>query len=292
MIWRAARLLWAAGERFFRHNGPDRAAAIALYTLLSLLPLLIFLISLGVAVAGSFEAAYNGTLYLIGGVVVPLDQASRVALRDFVERAIALRWGGLLLLAWTGRRMFMSLVGALQAVFEVPSRGFFRGLARGNVLAFGLVLVTGLGLVATLALTAFSATAEGLLRRLPMGGSAALAAFQGLTGVVLEHVVPPLITLTFLFIVYRIVPRRFVTTRQAAVGALVATVLWEVAKLGFAWYVRHLAQYVGLYGTLEAVIVLALWLELSFSIILFGGAVVALLIDPVARERVHSQAKI
>jgi membrane protein len=288
VIRRGARLLWAAGERFFRHNGPDRAAAIALYTLLSLLPLLIFLISLGVAVAGSFEKAYNGTLYLIGGVVVPLDRASRQALRDFVERAVALRWGGLLLLAWTGRRMFMSLVGALHAVFEVPSRGFFVGLARGNLLGLGLVLVTGLGLVATLALTTLTATAEGLLRRLPLGGGAALAAFQGVTGVVLDHVVPPLITLSFLFIVYRVVPRRYVTTRQAAIGALVATVLWELAKAGFAWYVRNLAQYVGLYGALEAIIVLALWLELSFSVILFGGSVVALLMDPDARRRAQA----
>ena len=35
--------------RFQDHNGPDRAAAVAYYTLLSLLPMLIFLISLGVA---------------------------------------------------------------------------------------------------------------------------------------------------------------------------------------------------------------------------------------------------
>lgn len=283
MIRRAARLLWGAGTRFFQHNGPDRAAAIALYTLLSLLPLLIFLISLGVAFAGSFDAAYNGTLYLIGGVVVPLDQGSRDSLRQFVERAARLRWGGLLLLAWTGRRTFMSLFGALEAVFEVPARSFFHGLAHGNLLGVGMVLVTGLGLIATLALTALTATAEGLLARLPVGGTVALAAFHGVSGFVIDNVLPPLITLSFLFMVYRIVPRRMVTTRQALTGALVGAVLWELAKAGFAWYVRNLAHYVGLYGALEAVIVLALWLELSFSVILFGGEVVALLIEPGAR---------
>ncbi len=277
MIARAARLLWDAGGSFFRHNGPDRAAAIALYTLLSLLPLLIFLISLGIAVAGSFDAAYNGTLYLIGGVVLPLDHGSREALRQFVARATSLRWGGALLLAWTGRRTFMSLFGALESVFGVPPRSFLGGLARGNLLGLGMVLTAGLALLATLALTALTAVAEGLLTRLPVGAPAAVAAFQGLMGLVFDTLLPPIITLSFLLIVYRVVPRGGVSLRAALAGALVATLLWELGKAGFAWYVRNLAQYAGLYGALEAVIVLALWLELCFSVILYGGEVVALL---------------
>ena len=40
---RLRRLAWRALIRFLDHNGPDRAAAVAYYTLLSLLPLLIFL---------------------------------------------------------------------------------------------------------------------------------------------------------------------------------------------------------------------------------------------------------
>ena len=45
MIPRPFRIAWGALVRFFDHNGPDRAAAVAYYTLLSLLPLLIFVIN-------------------------------------------------------------------------------------------------------------------------------------------------------------------------------------------------------------------------------------------------------
>jgi len=96
-----ARLAWRAFERFLDHSGPDRAAAVSYYTLLSLLPLLIFLISLGVILLGSFEAAYQGTLLIFGGLVVPLDQASLDTLRAFVERSVRFQWPGILLLAWT-----------------------------------------------------------------------------------------------------------------------------------------------------------------------------------------------
>ena len=57
----AGRVAWQAFMRFQDHHGPDRAAAVAYYTLLSLVPLLIFMISLGVAVLGSFDAAYRGS---------------------------------------------------------------------------------------------------------------------------------------------------------------------------------------------------------------------------------------
>ena len=58
----------------------------------------------------------------------------------------------------------------------------------------------------------------------------------------------------------------------------IATVLWEGAKAAFAYYLRNLARVAGLYGALEGVIVLALWLELSVSIILYCAEIVALLI--------------
>jgi membrane protein len=272
VIRRAARLVWRAINRFFDHNGPDRAAAVAYYTLLSLVPLLIFLISLGVWVLGSFEQAYAGTMFLIGGVVVHLDAHSLESLRAFVERATRFQWGGILLLAWTSKRIFASLFSALETVFEVPGRGF----AGGNLMAFAMVFVTGTGLLCTLALTTVVAGVEGAAHRFV--GPAAAEAVRSLQGFMLRQVVPPLITAVFFFILYRIAPRRTVSTLHAATGAILATVLWEAAKAGFAYYIRNLARYAGLYGALEAIIVLGLWLELSVSIILFCGEVVALLL--------------
>jgi membrane protein len=270
------RLAWRALVRFFDHNGPDRAAAVAYYTLLSLLPLLIFVINLGVAVLGSFDAAYQGTLYLLRGVIVQLDQPSLLALREFIERARDLTWPSILLLAWTSKRTFASLFSALDRVFEVEGQGLLRGLARGNLAPFAMVLITGVGLLASLALALIMATLEGFLLRVGIMGTA----FHTLRVFAFTQAVPVLVTLCFFFIVYRFVPVRALRSRHALAGALLATVLWELAKAGFAWYVRNLAHYAGLYGTLEGVIVLALWLEVSVSIILYCGEVVALLISP------------
>jgi YihY family inner membrane protein len=68
------------------------------------------------------------------------------------------------------------------------------------------------------------------------------------------------------------------SSRNAALGALLATLLWETAQGAFHYYIRNVARYAGIYGTLEGIIVLALWLEISVSIVLYCGEIVALLI--------------
>jgi len=265
------RIAWRAVVRFFDHNGPDRAAAVSYYTLLSLLPLLVFLISLGASVLGSWDAAYLRATFLLQGVLAHTDQHTLDTLRQFAEQASRFYAPSLLILAWTSKRVFASLLSALEVVFGHPGRG----ILRGNLVTLALVGVTGLGLLLTMLLAAVGATAEGLLRRI--APPEAISIFGGLAAVLARYVLPVVITMTFLFILYRIAAPSGYTTRQAAWGALLATLVWEGAKTGFAWYLRNLARYAGLYGALEGVIVLAIWVELSVSIVLFGAEVVALL---------------
>jgi membrane protein len=270
VIGRGARLAWRALNRFWDHNGPDRAAAVAYYTLLSLLPLLIFLISLTSQVLGSFDAAYQATMGFFRGLVMHMDENSQAALRTFVERSVRFQWPGILLLAWTGRRTFGALFSALDAVFERPGRNF----AKGNLVALAMVSLTGIGVLSSMALAMVMATAEGILHRL--AGTNGTDLVQGFSAFLLTRAFPAIVTLTFFFILYRFAPKK-VRAREALIGAIIASVLWELAKAAFAYYVRDLAHYAGLYGALEGIIVLGLWLEVSVSIVLYGGEIVVLL---------------
>ena len=271
-VGRVGRIAWRAFCRFNDHKGPDLAAAVSYYTLLSLIPLLIFTISLGAIVVGSFDAAYHGATVFFRGILGHLSPSAQENLRFFIQRALRLRLPGIVLLAWTSKSAFGALASALETVFGAKARGF----ARGNLFALSMVFVTGAAFLAMIALTAALPAVEGLLLRYAPPSA---SVFQGLTAVLLGRALPLLITLSFFFFLYRVVPRGVTTTRHALAGALLATLLWEMARKGFAWYLRNVARYAGLYGTLEAIIVLALWLELSASIVLYCGEIVALLIE-------------
>jgi membrane protein len=95
--------------------------------------------------------------------------------------------------------------------------------------------------------------------------------------VVLTIIAPPFLTFAFILAIYRLASRGQVSTTAATRGALLATVLWELAKTAFAYYVRHLAHYAGLYGALEGVIVLAVWLELSVTIVLYCAEIASVI---------------
>jgi membrane protein len=53
-------------------------------------------------------------------------------------------------------------------------------------------------------------------------------------------------------------------------GAVLATILWLLATLVFAWYVRNITNYNVLYGSVGTSIALLIWMYLLAAIVLFG----------------------
>ncbi|HLX23259.1 MAG TPA: YihY family inner membrane protein [Usitatibacter sp.] len=85
------------------------------------------------------------------------------------------------------------------------------------------------------------------------------------------HVVPTAMsTLTF-FLVYRIIPHRRVPWRHALVGALLAGVLFELAKELFEIYVHATPSVSRVYGALAAVPLFLVWLYFSWLVVLLGA---------------------
>ncbi len=71
---------------------------------------------------------------------------------------------------------------------------------------------------------------------------------------------------------YRFAPSLPKRWKRVWPGAFVATVLWSLATLGFGWYVRNIATYNIMYGSIGAAIALLVWLYLMSLIALFGCA--------------------
>jgi membrane protein len=77
------------------------------------------------------------------------------------------------------------------------------------------------------------------------------------------------------FLLYRIIPHRPVPWRHAALGGLVAGVLFESAKQVFAFYVQASPTYNMVYGAFAAVPLFLVWIYLSWLVILFGAELTA-----------------
>jgi membrane protein len=94
-------------------------------------------------------------------------------------------------------------------------------------------------------------------------------------GSILIRAIPTSMSTMAFFLLYRIVPHRPVPWRHALVGAVVAAVLFELAKELFATYVRHAPGYHLVYGTFALVPIFLIWVYLSWLVVLFGAELTA-----------------
>lgn len=92
-------------------------------------------------------------------------------------------------------------------------------------------------------------------------------------------VLPILLQIVGFALLYWIIPNRSVRWRDAAIGGLVAGILFELAKRLFALYLTTFPTYQTLYGALATIPIFLIWLYLVWSIALFGAVVTAALPD-------------
>jgi len=266
--WAMAKAIYG---RFGEVQVTDRAAAQTYYSVLSLFPGLLVLVSL-LALLGSYPETYNSIINTLrdaapGTAVDTIDSALRDALKNQGHAGLLLIVG-IVLGFYSASGAMGTAMRSLEAINRAPKgRSFLPNLG----VRLGLtVLVTLLILIAFLAVVIAG----------PLFGSIAEAAgfpdvIKGLVGY-LRWPVGAAALLSAFALVYALGPRRTPkrddrSLRSVLPGAAVGTALWFAASLLFTLYVSHFGSYDKTYGTLGAVISLLIWLWLGNMAFLLGA---------------------
>jgi membrane protein len=255
----------------FRANqGLLLAGAVAYYTLLSLIPLLILML---VALSHFVDQSLLlSTLSEYLEFIVPGQSAALLdSIRAFLVYRDVLGSALLITMLLFSALAFTVLENAMTVIFShrVATAGKRRFLVSA-LMPYIFIIFLGIGfLVVTVvagkleALGSHSVVVFGALRSL--GGLSAYLLY--LIGVVGEILI--------LTAIYLVMPVGRLSLRHALIGGISAGLLWEITRHIVVWYYNTLSQVSVVYGSLTTAIAALLSVEIAAIVLLLGAQVIA-----------------
>lgn len=246
-------------RRFTDARGLQTASALTYTTLLSLVPFLV----VSLAILSTFGAVSEMRETVKGAVMdalLPSVQTQAGAQIDrFLGNAQQLTAPGLAAIAVTAVMLLFTIEGTFNRIWHVATP---RSLAL-RILRFWTVLTLGpLLLGASLSLTSyFFAISDD--------------DFVGSALQQIGRLVPTVLQWLAFTLFYIVIPHTRVRFKHAAIGGLVAAILFEALKLGFAVYIDNADNFRVIYGALAAIPIFLMWLYASWTVILIGAEVAA-----------------
>ncbi len=176
---------------------------------------------------------------------------------------------GMAVSLWAASGLAVTLMEGFQAVYGIAKA---RSFLPQRLVALSLVVSAVIPVLAASVLVLFGNRIEawvaGWLGLLPAGTD--LRGGLYVLGTTMRYAVALGAIILGASILYHYGPNRKQRWSSVWRGGVLATALWFAATLFFGWYVRHIANYNVLYGSIAAVILLLVWMYV-LAVIAFIG---------------------
>jgi membrane protein len=255
---------WRAINDFLGKNGPQLSAAISYYTLFSLFPLIVAIIS--------------GLSFLLGPESID-ELANRVAnqspvseetISEIITSAVNSRniagMVGILGLLWAGTAVFGSIRKGINATWGITRpRSFLKERLIDITFMVVAAVLMLISIFSTAILTYLMEILAFITRETYVDGA--------LLWERLASALPPTLSFIVFFAIYWLLPNTNVKITEPLPGAIVATTGFEILKNVFVWFIGNSSIYSTIYGSVGSIVVLLVWVYVSSIILLFGSTI-------------------
>lgn len=249
---------------FFKDECFYLAASISYFSIMSLVPLSLLIITLFGYLIGENQDVYQ---FILSGLV-NLFPAVTNGITTELKNVITYKGISMLMLfvyGFLSLQLFYSIEHAMNVIFKISRKRHFL------LSIFWSVFIVTLMIVFLLLSFTVSSIAS-IFKEHPsiLGLEISYKA-----GIFLKYIAPFILVLMTFTAIYVIIPRVKISWRNAFAGALFVTVMWEFAKYFFTWYVKYTVHFGTIYGSLTTFILFLLWIFYSSSIFLLGAEFVS-----------------
>ncbi len=251
-------------KSFFKKHLPTNAAATAYFTLITLFPAFLLMVSLG----DKFIKIHGVSREIAEKIISVFPPETRGFLITNLDTMISSpNWESMITYAsifiWAGMWVFSILEDALNKAWNVnKKRSFLKSLS----IHLFLILISSFFLISS------GATIVGfhilrlnvLFRDLPYSNHFLQIIFA----------ISAFIFTTLLFtIIYKVLPDTKVLTSKAFIGGLIASIIWHIGNYIFVLTIPYF-HYEQVYGSIWAIVIIVVWIYVSSWIFIFCGQLI------------------
>jgi membrane protein len=262
-IWRLAKAAFTGWRDDYAQS---MGAALAYYTLFSIAPLLLIVISIAGLVFG--QDAARGEI--IGQLNSLMGQRGALAIQTLLEsvsrptEGIAATVIGVVLLLVGATSVFGELQDSLDRIWKAPVRegsGLWH-LLRARLLSFGMILGIGFLLMVSLVFSAGLAAISKWWAPMFSGWMLIAGTLNTLFSFAL--------TTGMFAMIYKTMPRAHIEWEEVWIGAVMTAVMFTIGKWLIGIYIGNSA-FSSAYGAAGSILVLLIWVYYSAQIFLMGA---------------------
>jgi len=257
------RLLQGALHGAFQDNAFSTAKGATYSFLLALFPALLVSATLLAGTSHQHATLLQFAPVLNRVLPVPALRLVESALNESRPASLHLVVSAALVAVWAASSLVVSWMEGFQKAYGAPPFS----LIHQRLLAFWLAFASLVPLLlATLLVSVGSSFELWLVLHYSFFRPQLLVVWE-----LIRWIIALTATCLILGVIYHQGVNLRVSWRSVYPGALVATLLWVPATIGFAAYVSHYAEYSSLYGNLAAVVVLMIWMYILSLAVLVGA---------------------
>ena len=254
-------------SEFDKDNATKLSAALAYYTIFSIAPMLVVIISLCGIFLG--QQAVSGELFeqirTYVGDAAALQIQSMIGSIAFNKGSVIASVVGIITMLIGATGVFTEIQDSLNLMWGVRVK---KRIGILNVLinrSLSFIIVLGMGLVLLLSLlisgilTSFANTIQRILPWFPLN----------LVDIVNTSIIITILTALFI-VIYKILPDAKISFRDSLIGSVFTTILFLLGKWGITFYLGWLTVN-STYGAAASLVIILLWVYYSAIIFYFGA---------------------
>jgi len=228
------------------------AASLSFYTIFTIIPLLLIVMSLITALPSFSEIYLKLQNYIFSNLMPVNSELVMKQINGFLENSSKLGIIGTVTVIVASLLFFQNFEYIANRIFKAQKRSLWESITT----YWTLITLTPIAMGASFYITAKLA--------------AMIAQNTYTSGIDLLPFIPYLITWGLFFVIFQIAANTKINPKASALSSLITSVVFNLAKNGFVFYVVMNKSYTTMYGSFAVLIFLFLWIYVSWIIFIYG----------------------